>query len=170
MNRWARIPDIREKESQYTFLDDIEGTQLTSQRSFLTGSAAALAGDALMAVPGAAFAKSNGEDEDMDHGGKRNNGGVTDILNYALVLERLEYEFYRRYLNRHNERQIEGAAIFEGFGNKVRSKIYQNLKRIRAHEETHVKTLIQVIQDLGASRWVVPAWGGRPNTPSASVA
>ena len=32
--------------------------------------------------------------------GKRNNGGVSDIdiLNYALVLERLEYEFYRRLL------------------------------------------------------------------------
>jgi hypothetical protein len=94
MNRWARILAIREKESQYmserTFLDENEGRSLTSRRSFLTGSAAALAGGALMAVPGAAFAKGNGEDDDMNH------GGVTDIdiLNYALVLERLEYEFY----------------------------------------------------------------------------
>jgi rubrerythrin len=125
-----------------------EGTYLnesapTSRRKFLAGSAAALAGGALMAVPGAAFAKG-----DDDEGKKPGRVSDVDILNYALVLERLEYEFYRRYLNRFSERQIEGAAIFDGFGNKVRNKIYQNLVRIRNHEETHVETLIKVIKSL----------------------
>ena len=127
-----------------------EGTYLnesaqTSRRKFLAGSAAALAGGALMAVPGAAFAKG----DDDDDGKKPGRVSDVDILNYALVLERLEYEFYRRYLNRFSERQIEGAAIFDGFGNKVRGKIYQNLVRIRNHEETHVETLKKVIKSLG---------------------
>src|SRR5215208_3958908 len=73
-----------------------------------------------------ALAKNNDDDEDKKQRGKRNNGGVSDvdILNYALVLERLEYEFYRRHLQRFSENKIEGASIFDGFGNKVRSHIY----------------------------------------------
>src|SRR5215210_3550902 len=139
MNRWARTVAIREKESRYmserTYLDENGGASLTSRRGFLTGSAAALAGGALMAVPGAAFAKGKDDDD-----GKKNGGGVSDvdILNYALVLERLEYEFYQRYLKEFSESDVEGDSIFDGFGNKVRSKIYQNLVRIRNHEKTHV--------------------------------
>jgi rubrerythrin len=104
-----------------------------------------------MTVHGAVFAKGNGDDEDNKQGGKANNSGLTDveILNYALVLERLEYEFYRRHLQRFSEQKIEGADIFDGFGNMVRSQIYENLVRIRNHEKTHVQTLIKVIKSLG---------------------
>src|SRR5919107_2238816 len=102
-----------------------------------------------------AFAKGNDDDEDKKQGGKRNNNGSgvsdVDILNYALVLERLEYEFYRQNLQRYNERQIEGASIFNGFGNEVRSDIYDNLVEIRNHEKTHVQTLIKVIKSLGGT-------------------
>ena len=132
-----------------------EGHQrLSSRRTFLSGSAKLLGGGALALGLGAApaFAKSN-EDEDKKQGGKGNKGGVSDvdILNYALVLERLEYEFYRRHLQRFSENKIEGASIFDGFGNKVRSHIYENLVRIRNHEKIHVKTLIKVIKSLGGN-------------------
>jgi rubrerythrin len=153
MERQARgLAYLREMESESmsegAYLNEEEGRSLTSRRKFLAGSAAALAGGALMTVPGAVFAKGNGDDVD---GGKANNGGLTDvdILNYALVLERLEYEFYRRHLQRFSEQKIEGASIFDGFGNKVRSQIYENLVRIRNHEKTHVQTLIKVIKSLG---------------------
>ena len=134
-----------------------EGTsdaqRLSSRRTFLSGSAKLLGGGALALGLGAApaFAKGNDDDEDKKQGGKRNNGSVSDvdILNYALVLERLEYEFYRQNLQRFSENKIEGASIFDGFGNKVRSNIYENLVRIRNHEKTHVQTLIKVIKSLG---------------------
>src|SRR5215211_1426513 len=131
--------------------------RLSSRRTFLSGSAKLLGGGALALGLGAApaFAKGNDdEDKDKKQGGKRNNGsGVSDvdILNYALVLERLEYEFYRRHLQRFSENKIEGASIFDGFGNKVRSHIYENLVRIRNHEKIHVKTLIKVIKSLGGN-------------------
>jgi rubrerythrin len=131
--------------------------RLSSRRTFLSGSAKLLGGGALALGLGAApaFAKGNHDDDEDNkkQGGKRNNNGSgvsdVDILNYALVLERLEYEFYRQNLKRYNERQIEGASIFNGFGNEVRSDIYDNLVEIRNHEKTHVQTLITVIKSLG---------------------
>jgi rubrerythrin len=127
--------------------------RLSSRRTFLSGSAKLLGGGALALGLGAApaFAEDdNHHGEDKKQGGKGNNGvSDVDILNYALVLERLEYEFYRQNLKRYNERQIEGASIFDGFGNKVRSHIYKNFVRIRNHEKTHVQTLIKVIKSLG---------------------
>src|SRR5215203_2598468 len=127
--------------------------RLSSRRTFLSGSAKLLGGGALALGLGAApaFAKDNHDKDNKKQGGKGNNGGVSDvdILNYALVLERLEYELYRKNLQRFSENKIEGASIFEGFGNKVRSHIYENLVRIRNHEKTHVQTLIKVIRSLG---------------------
>jgi rubrerythrin len=131
--------------------EEASEVHLSSRRSFLSGSAKLLGGGALALGLGAApaFAKGNEDHDDKKHGKNGNGVSDVDILNYALVLERLEYEFYRRYLDKYSEGQIEGAAIFDGFGNKVRSKIYENLVRIRNHEQTHVKTLIAVIKSLG---------------------
>ena len=132
--------------------------RLSSRRGFLSGSAKVLGGGALAlglaATP--AFAKGYNDDDDDDdgqqgHGNNGGRGGVSDvdILNYALTLEHLEAVFYQQNLRRFNERQIEGAKIFEGFGKEVRGQIHENLVRIREHEETHVKTLMKVIKSLG---------------------
>jgi rubrerythrin len=72
-----------------------------------------------------------------------------DILNYALTLERLEAAFYRRVLNRFNERDFERADVFNGLGSYLRSRVYKDFQRISNHEDTHVKTLVEVIKQLG---------------------
>ena len=61
--------------SEDTFLNEENGRSLTSRRKFLAGSAAALAGGALMTVPGVASAH-NPPDPPSD----------IDIFNYALTL------------------------------------------------------------------------------------
>src|SRR5215210_1878407 len=90
-----------ESMSEGTYLDEEQSRALTSRRKFLAGSAAALAGGALMAVPGVASAH-NLPDTPSD----------IDILNYALTLERFEAAFYRRVLNKFGERDFENAGIF----------------------------------------------------------
>ena len=136
--------------SERTYLDENGGRSLTSRRSFLTGSAAALAGGALMAVPGAAFAKGNDDDDE----GKKQ--GVTDveILNYALTLEHLEYAFYRdglekfdagdfrNYFKNNKPYRMQGIKKLEG------EDVYDKFETIREHEDTHVDTLKSVIESL----------------------
>src|SRR5215208_5264770 len=96
-------PPAREHEEE----PSVAHQRLSSRRTFLSGSAKLVGGGVLALGLGAApaFAKANNDDGDEDNnkrqGGKRNNGGGVsdvDILNYALVLERLEYEFYRKHL------------------------------------------------------------------------
>ncbi len=111
---------------------------MPSRRKFLAGSAALLAGGALMAVPG--VAKAHDTDPNVTD---------IDILNYALTLERLEATFYRRVLNRFGEREFESANIFDGLGGYLRNRAYENFQRISDHEDTHVKTLVSIIRELG---------------------
>ena len=108
----------------------------TSRRKFLAGSAAALAGGALMAVPGAAFAND-------DNGGNK-HGRVTDvdILNYALTLEYLEATFYTQGLNKFDKCDFEKYFKNKEFDGGA---VYEEFVRIREHEQTHVKTLKAVL-------------------------
>src|SRR5215212_900098 len=111
----------------------------TSRRKFLAGSAAALAGGALMAVPGAALAKGDGY-------GENKHGRVTDvdILNYALTLEYLEATFYTQGLNKFDKGDFEryfknNPPKQQGIKELDGGAVYEEFETIREHEQTHVK-------------------------------
>ncbi|MDP8902068.1 MAG: ferritin-like domain-containing protein [Actinomycetota bacterium] len=115
-----------------------------SRKKFLAGSAAALAGGALMALPKAAQAHRTPEPPTD-----------IDMLNYALTLEHLEAVFYVRGLAKFDNndftrffkenRPYRRQGIEELEGEEVRLDI----ALIREHEVTHVKTLQEVIRSLG---------------------
>ena len=111
-----------------------------SRKRFLAGSAAALAGGALVAVPGMAMAHdASGRPTDID------------VLNYALTLEHLEYAFYRDGLEKFGKREFENAKVFDGLGRYLRRNAYENFQIIRDHEDTHVKALTSTIESLGGT-------------------
>ena len=122
---------------------------LSSRRSFLGGSAKLLGGGALALALGSSAALAQEETTGIEPKSHTFPPSDVQILNYALILERLEYEFYRRMLARFGERRIENADIFDGLGRRVRGQVHENLVRIRNHEKTHVDTLISVIKSLG---------------------
>ena len=143
--------DVRKKENGYmtesTNPERSGVRSLTSRRSFLTGSAAALAGGALMAVPGMAKAHSTPEPPTD-----------IDILNYALTLEHLEYAFYRDGLKKFDRLDFRkafgprrGLPPKAGLLDVAGSKVYDFFQLIRQHEDTHVETLESVIRDLGGT-------------------
>jgi rubrerythrin len=124
--------------SEGAYLNEHEGSSLTSRRKFLAGSAAALAGGTLMAVPGVASAH-NPPEPPTD----------IDMLNYALTLEHLEATFYVRGLRRFGEQDFRTSNLFRGSGNLLRPTVYENFRRIRNHEVKHVDKLKDVIESLG---------------------
>ena len=132
--------------------NDARQAGATTRRGFLSGSAKLLGGGALaMALGGGtALAQETTQSEVSAEGRRRRRRrGDVKILNYALVLERLEYAFYVRVLNRFDEQEFENADVFYGLGNYLRNNAHENFVRIRNHEKTHVDTLVSVIKSLG---------------------
>jgi rubrerythrin len=129
--------------------NDARPAAATTRRGFLSGSAKLLGGGALAMALGGGAALA--QEETTRVGATSGGDGVSDvdILNYALTLERLEYEFYVRVLRRFSERQFKSADIFDGLGGYLRNGVYENFVRIRNHEKTHVETLVSVIKSLG---------------------
>lgn len=72
-----------------------------------------------------------------------------DVLNYALTLEHLEYTFYRQGLDEFSEEELMEAKLLDPFGETIAMEAPKYLVDIREHEEAHVDTISQTIEELG---------------------
>jgi len=113
-----------------------ERSRLISRRRLLTGGASLVAGAAALSLTGPvriglapAFAQDKAPFKDD-----------VEVLNYALTLEHLEHAFYR-----------DGVGQFglgmDPFGMDIATR----LMAVRDHEAAHVKTLTDVITQLGGT-------------------
>jgi hypothetical protein len=113
-----------------------ERSRLISRRRLLTGGAGLVAGAAALSLTGPAriglvpaFAQ--------DKAPFKND---VEVLNYALTLEHLEHAFYR-----------DGVGQFglgmDPFGMDIATR----LMAVRDHEAAHVKTLTDVVMQLGGT-------------------
>lgn len=85
---------------------------------------------------------------------------VTDVtlLNYALLLEQLEANFYTQGLRRFSSSDFNNGSFSQNLGNtsdfygdSITGDVYGNLLLIRNHEQTHVRTLERTIRSLGGT-------------------
>ncbi len=79
-----------------------------------------------------------------------------DVLNYALTLEHLEATFYTQGLKQFSSADVANAKAAQNIGNATGQfgdaypgDLFAYLLLIRDHEQTHVRTLISVINSLG---------------------
>lgn len=119
-----------------------EARRSPSRRGLITRGAVALAAVATSpAALGLESTLAKSGPAASPAGKHRNNRGGkkdTDVLNYALTLEHLEYFFYREGLKHF------AAGDFD-------SGVYNRLLEIRDHEGAHVDALTQVIQQRGGT-------------------
>lgn len=134
----SKYLDTQEESQEGSLASPSPLASLTSRRGFLAGSAALLAGGAIMGLPGVASAHET-SDPPTD----------VDVLNFALSLEHLEYAFYRDGLQMFDEKDFQRSNFSRGWGNEIRKNVYEYFEIIREHEDTHVDTLTSVISDLG---------------------
>ncbi|WP_299334177.1 ferritin-like domain-containing protein [Haloplanus sp.] len=144
----------------------------STRRQFAVGSAGVLGG---LAVGGAlsesAMAQVDDGSGDGGDGDTSEEPAFEDdvaVLNYALTLEYLEARFYQRGLDNIGEEDLCNCkALAED--SYLRDRVFDELRTIQAHEETHIETLVATIEDLGGDPIDEPAFdfGVRVEYPMA---
>ncbi len=87
------------------------------------------------------------------------------LLNFALRLENLEAFFYNQGLSKFSASDFSNATFFSGLPTNVSGTLYPYLQLIRDHENTHVATLIKVIQSLGGTPMPAECYNFNYSTP-----
>jgi hypothetical protein len=86
----------------------------------------------------------------------------TDLLNFALRLERLEASFYTQGLAKFAATDIAAAQFAQNFGPKQVANIYSNLQAIQQQEMSHVMQISAAITALGGTAAASDCYGFQP--------
>jgi rubrerythrin len=130
-----------------------------TRRQFVSGSVGALGALAVGgAFTGSVLADEHDEEESEDEaddseddGGEMEDPEFEDdvaILNYALTLEYLEARFYRDGLDNIGEEALCNCRALEE-DSYLGEQVFDELRTIQEHEESHVETLVSTIESLG---------------------
>lgn len=80
------------------------------------------------------------------------------ILNFARTLEFLEARFYREGLDGIGEEDLRTSDPVEAVGGSVQDRVYDDLRVIQEHEETHIEVLGDTIESLGGDPVAEPTF------------
>jgi rubrerythrin len=138
-------------ETVQDIADHLRNESLESRRRFLRRSAAAGAGALALTVVGSNAALADEVNVD--------DGTDLEVLQFALTLEHLENAFYRDVGSQFDEKDFRRSKELRGFGNRIMEDVVENFQDIAAHEQTHVDTLIAVIERDYSSSDVVQEAG-----------
>lgn len=145
---------MNQKTTQTRLMEAIatERQRLASRRGFLSGAAKVAGGGALAmaALPASGGLRSVVAQDFADD---------LDILNYALTLEHLESFFYTEGLTNFEEGDFTEDRSIRDAGNDSNDEndddnevsIFARLEEVRDHEQAHVETLTQTINDMGGT-------------------
>jgi hypothetical protein len=151
----------RSDESVRDFFERVS-EQLSSRREFMSTATKISAGAAVLSA-GSGIAAANDTESDDSANDAEDTPNTVDVLNFALLLERLEATFYTEAIGTappgesggggtFTETDIERSAVAQQFAAaNLRYSTYAYLQQIRDHEQAHVDALVAAVSDLGGT-------------------